>query len=213
MHTIQEVDGMRVHTVTQMQNTKDRKNRSRPGRKFDQPLQLVHAKDIATFYGMDIRDVWPLVFENAMGNRVPYNTGENRVNNRITRQWIETVDDLGRPHKEQELVEEEFIEDLGDGMFMELHDVLYFANSQGWEKGKGMPKNKEQAKANDQMGQLLELLSQLITRREVHPGELVTPEGPYMPQAAPERPKRTLTPEHQEKMRLAREGKKAAQSE
>ena len=70
MHTVEDRDGMRVLVVTSMQDLASFESGEQviiEGKQLEEPTPIVHANDIAKFYGLDVRDVWPLVHANAMG--------------------------------------------------------------------------------------------------------------------------------------------------
>lgn len=200
MHKIDNRDGMRIFQIHQMQARSDKRGRPIVGKSFDPPLEIMHASDIAEYYGLDIRDVWPLVHENLMGQRVPYNTGETKQDSHTERHWVTELDDHNQPQQVEAVREVPITMDIDDGMYMRLKDVLYYAKAKSWTKDGGLPVSAAQAAASSDIAQLVEIVKVLLTKEQM--AVITEP-----------KPKRTLTPEHLEKMRLAREAKKVAVNE
>ena len=209
MHTIIDAGGMRVLAVSKFQDRVDKRKRPLPGRSFDPPLEIVHARDIAAFYGLDIRDVWPAVHGNEMGQRVPYNTGTQMASNRTEHYWRPEQDAYGQTHMIEDEREVPQTVDTDDGIYARLSDVLYYAKAKGWAKGAGLPQGANQA-ATDVAGIASAVVQALIVAGVIK--SAVAPIDPpdiaaidlLDPLPAP-KPKRTLSPEHQAKLAAGRE--------
>ena len=213
MHAALDIDGMRVLAVSKFQDRVDKQKRPLPGRTFDPPLQIVHARDIASYYGLDIRDVWPAVHGNEMGQRVPYNTGTQKASNRTEHYWRPEQDAYGQTHMIEDVREVPQTVDIDDGIYARLSDVLYYAKAKGWAKGAGLPQGANQA-ATDVAG-IASAVVQALVAAGVIKSAPVTPVLPIDPPdiaaidlldplMAP-KPKRTLSPEHQATLAAGRE--------
>jgi hypothetical protein len=127
-----------------------------------------------------------MVYSNEIGQRVPYNSEETAPGNRNIRQWRVIKDATGKPIDSEERVIRAtrhhdhggnlsalpIIEQLDDGMYVKLDDLLEYAEGMGWAKGKGRPgldahhALKAAQSAEDRMAKVetsLASLTQLIT--------------------------------------------------
>ena len=139
----------------------------------EDPVRIVHFTDVAKYYNLDVRDVWPLVWSNAMGQRVAYNgtptdpvTGNpilpmTKNSNRNERYWTDGKDANGNATKVERIRRVPHVVDPDDGMYAKLSDVLYFADSQGWTKGGGKPKSKEAQQTTSDLSILSQQIAEL----------------------------------------------------
>jgi hypothetical protein len=167
MHTVEDRDGMRVLVVTSMQDSASFDSGEQviiEGKQLEEPTPIVHVNDIAKFYGLDVRDVWPLVHANAMGQRVAYNTGDfgkPKDANRNERYWRDGTDIHGNKTKVERIRRVPYVQEADDGMYAKYTDVLYFADSQGWTKGGGKPKSKEAQQTTSDLSVLSQQIAEL----------------------------------------------------
>jgi hypothetical protein len=180
MHTVEDRDGMRVLVVTSMQDLSSMQSGSLEiieGNKLEEPTAIVHANDIAKYYGLDIRDVWPLVHANAMGQRVSYNSTPTedkdsptpgkpilpmtKNSNRNERYWVDGYDTHGNKTKVERVRRVPYVQEPDDGVYAKYTDVLYFADSQGWTKGGGKPKSKEAQQTTSDLSVLSQQIAEL----------------------------------------------------
>lgn len=167
MHTYGDHEGMKTLIVTSMQDSSTMESGEKviiEGMQLEHPLEIVHANDIAKFYGINIREVWPLVHANAMGNRVAYNggmvlTGKNA--NRNERFWKLIKDANGNEVKVERVRRVPHNPEMDDGMYVQLEDLLYFAETQGWTKGGGKPKSKEHLQTTSDLSVLSQQIAEL----------------------------------------------------
>jgi hypothetical protein len=219
-HDVSDHDGMKVLTVHQMNKRFDKNGKELPVRDM-KGLQIVHASEIADYYGLDLQDVgfgdnrqigvWTLVHQNMIGQRVPYNSEEIKPLDRIVRVWKEIKDARGLTVDTEEIIlvnkdptKYEVMQETDDGMYARLDDVLRYARANGWSKGGGWPaKNQKQANVD-----IAAIVAAVLAALGQHPQPLVAP-----PPAAPEKTKRVLSPEHLAAMAAGRAAKKAAADE
>jgi len=160
-HKVEDRGGLKVTLISQMQDRADKVGKTIPGRSFDPPLETVQVRDIAEYYGIDIRDIWPLVFESQMGQRVPYNNGTEVISDHTERKQVEQVDVLGRPHMEPQVVTVKHMAETDDGMYAKLKDVLRWAKQHGWVPGGGLPEDMAARHQQTDMADIKEMLKGL----------------------------------------------------
>lgn len=167
MHTYGNHEGMKTLIITSMQDSSTFESGVQviiEGVKLEEPTEIVHYTEIAKFYGLNNRDVWPLVHSNAMGNRFAYNGGETlkgKNANRNERFWKTITDANGNQTKVERIRRVPYTSELDDGMYVKLEDVLYFADSQGWTKGGGKPKSKEAQQTTSDLSLLSQQIAEL----------------------------------------------------
>lgn len=175
-HDIIDHDGMRVLRVSDMHRRFDPKTgEPLPVRQVN--ADIVHYTAIAEYYGLDPRDVWPLVHQQVMGPRVPYNTEDKQPGTRQIRRWkIITDKQTGQPlDTKEEIVETNvhwdgnkltgvpIIDDQDDGMYVRLKDVERYAKAQGWRKGAGLPEKTGRTAASAGTEEKLDKLIEMMT--------------------------------------------------
>ena len=200
-------DGMEVLTLTEMNRRFD-KNGNELARRQLGNLEVVHAKQIAEYYGLDYADVgygdnvqlgvWSLVHRNIIGQRVPFNNEETVECDLIKFDWEVIKDGTGKPIDTKEIrVEQKFQAETDDGMYVRLSDLKRYAKRQGWTKGGGWPaKNAPAAPTVDVAG----IVAAVMAAMQAQP----QPAAPVE-----EKQKRTLSPEHLAKLAAGREAKRA----
>jgi hypothetical protein len=183
-HTVKDVDGLKVLVVTDMDRRYDEDGNLKSSKAVD--LELVHAKEIARHYAIPFRDVgmgdnrvrgvWSMVFENEIGQRVPYNNEEQVPGDRNVRQFKIVRDAAGNPIDTEErivratrhhessgnLTAIPLMMDTDDGMYVKLADLQEFASANGWRKGAGRPGKEASAIATSNTDQKLDKLADLV---------------------------------------------------
>jgi hypothetical protein len=186
-HTLREHDGLKVYVVTDMDRRFDEEGKLLSSKEVDN-LELVHASDIAKYFGIPLRDIgkgdslvpgiWTMVFENTFGQRVPYNDDHQIPGDRNVRQFVEIKDATGKVvdtkekivlskfhHRDSGKLERgmPLLIDTCDGMFVRLSDLLEYAEAQGWKKGAGRPHVEGKAKNSASVDEKLDKLTDLVT--------------------------------------------------
>lgn len=170
-HTEMQVDGLRVLRVAKM--PPQFRAQPMPGVAFEQhregkawiereplkePVDIVHAKDIAEYFAIDIQDVWPLVHQNVIGRRVPYNSGETEQHDYSEPRWEPQPDDHGNTHMERVVHYPVGTFEVDDGMYVRLSDLTRYARNNGWKKGAGLPEKTAMRSASTGLDELRELV-------------------------------------------------------
>lgn len=167
-HTVRNHDGMKVLVVHDMNRRYDEDGNLTLSKEMGD-LEIVHASEIAKYYGIplrtigrgdnEVRGIWAMVFDNEIGQRVPYNSEETKPGDRNIRTWrVKRKDADGNPIEREEKVVRAtkswdqngdqksqlagnvpILDEIDDGMYVRLEDVLIFAEGQGWTKGGGRP--------------------------------------------------------------------------
>lgn len=148
MHTDKNHDGMAVFVVSEMHKRHDEDGNEIPGKPMPN-VEIVHVNEIANYYGLDPRDVWPLVHGNVMGQRVAYNTEDMVDDDRSVREWKVLKNGAGQPTDTKEVIKSvKYKLETDDGMYAKLSDVLRYARIEGWTKGGGLPTTTKQVEAS-----------------------------------------------------------------
>lgn len=153
-------DGMKVLVVSDMGARFDLETGLEIPRRSVENLEIVHASEIARYYGLDLGDVglgdnrvlgtWSLVHLNLIGQRVAYNNDQQEVSDRYIRDWRVIKDSRGVPVDTKEIVKaEKQILDIDDGMYVRYADLVKFAKAQGWTPGGGWPAKSHAAPTVD----------------------------------------------------------------
>lgn len=161
-HSIRDHDGMAVVVVHDMNRRYDEDGKLISSKEMDN-TEIVHAKEIAKYYNIPLRTIgkgdneipgiWAIVHSNEIGQRVPYNTEETRPGECNYRIWRVIKDAAGNPMDTEERIIRStvhreaggkadggpLVEELDDGMYVRLSDLLPYAEAQGWTKGGGRP--------------------------------------------------------------------------
>ncbi len=194
-HTVRDHDGMKVLVVHDMERRFDDDGKLVSSKAMND-LEIVHAQEIARYYGIPLRTIgrgdneipgtWAMVFSNEIGQRVPYNTEETRPGDRNVRVWKVIKDAAGNPMDTEEKVVRAkvhydgnkptgfpLVDELDDGMYVRLEDLLTYAAAQGWTKGGGRPGVVAPAairSTEDKLDKLVELiqgLAQIVAHQVV----------------------------------------------
>jgi hypothetical protein len=197
-HTEKDHDGMKVLVVADMNARFDEEGKQVSAIDME-GLEIVHATEIAKYYGVPLRSigqgdnevkgVWAMVHANEFGLRVPYNSEASRRGNRNVRAWKVLKDANGNPLNTKEEIKRytthhndsgaamrdlPLIEELDDGMYAKLADVLEYAAAQGWKKAGGRPGTGATAAhadaTNDKLDKLVDTvqaLAQIIAQQAI----------------------------------------------
>jgi hypothetical protein len=203
-HTERSQDGMKVLVLQDMERKFD-DNGTLLSSKDMGGLEVVHATEIARYYGIPLRDIgkgdnlipgiWTMVFENTFGQRVPYNHEKTDPNsNRNIRQFSEIKDAAGKTVDTKEvIVRSKFHHrdsgklergmplafETDDGMYVKLSDLLEYAEAQGWRKGAGRPHIEAKAKNSASIDEKLDKLTDTLTAlAQIVAAQTVTAPGP-----------------------------------
>ena len=161
-HTYEErEDGLRVVVVGDLTKRYDPLTKKEIAQRDAPAEPIVHASEIARYYGIPLRTigsgdnevpgVWAMVHTNEIGQRVPYNTEESRPNHRYIRIHEHVYSAAGIPidtreriieNKNAQPIQYAMTDEVDDGMYVRLSDLLEYANAQGWTKGGGWPKHQ-----------------------------------------------------------------------
>ena len=157
-HEFTEIDGMKVLVVSAMNRRFDENGVELHTREFPEKLQIVHAEEIARYYGLDYQDVgygdnripgvWSLVHGNIIGQRVPYNAETSAPLDRQVIVWEVIKDGRGMPIDTKEVIKindnktpgqthYELTQETDDGMYVRLDDLMKFAKVRAGQKGQG----------------------------------------------------------------------------
>ncbi len=221
-HTVMDRDGMKVLVVKQMNKRFDKNGKELPQRKFDN-LEIVHASEIARYFGIDMQDVgigdnrvlgaWSLVHGNHMGQRVPYNDESTQPGNINLRTFKEIKNERGQViDTEEVIVEKAAPVETDDGMYARHADVLRYAAANGWSKGGGWP-HKAKPQQTD-IGSIVAAVLSALAQRTTSVDVASEGTRDAAPEDQPaERKKHVWTDEERhaagERLKAAREAKKS----